>query len=102
MSHNYQHIFTITDSTEKYVTVRFDFETGIKAVTNTNKNILLRNPVENQLTLEYAGHVQIYEINGKLLVDRNINKNEPIDVMLFKSGVYFIKTDTKTIIMIKK
>ncbi len=98
---NYQHLFTINDSLERYISVRLDYETGVNEVSSFNHKIILENPVQNFLKLDYTGRIQLYEISGKLLLDCTINNNEPINVAYLKSGLYFIKTNDETIKMIK-
>jgi len=98
---NYQHIFTISDSTERYITVRLDYETGVDELTNDNHEIVFDNPVHNLLQLDYTGRIQLYEMCGRLILDQGINKNEPINVEYLKPGLYFIRTMTQTIKIIK-
>lgn len=98
----YQHIYTINDSTEKYITVRFDFETSLKELTKNQSNMILNNPIDKSLVLNYDGRIKIYGLNGELLLDRYINKLEKINVEHYKPGMYIIKTAVGNFKIIKK
>jgi len=97
----YEHLFTITDSLERYITVRLDFETGIVELQNKQHNLILNNPVDNFVKLDYSGLIQIYEINGKFITELYITENEPFNIGYLKSGLYLIKTKIGTIKMLK-
>ncbi|NTW26001.1 MAG: T9SS type A sorting domain-containing protein [Lentimicrobium sp.] len=98
----YQYLFTITDSTERYITVRLDFETGLDDNPANEDKLLLKNPVSDILMLDYEGRIQIFEVNGRLVLERFINRNEQIQIGHFRPGCYLIKTSNSTIKMIKE
>jgi hypothetical protein len=98
---NYQYLFTINDSTEKYITVRFDFETGINESKNSNELVLINNPVNDILKLNYAGRLQLFQIDGKLMYDMIVGPESLTNISNLKAGIYILKTDKQTLKMIK-
>lgn len=99
---DYHQIFTLNDSTERYITVRLDYETGVNDLQNKHSIMNVNNPVDDLITLNYDGRIQIYNSTGKLELDRNIIKSEKINVQHFVAGLYLIKTSYGGIKMIKK
>jgi hypothetical protein len=97
----YQHIFTMHDSTERYITVRLDFETGIEESKRSHKSLTLNNPVQDILKLNYSGRIQLYQIDGKLIFDMNTDPKSSINVTSLKAGVYILKTNHESLKMIK-
>lgn len=98
---DYQYLFTINDSTERYITVRLDFETGINESKNSTELMLLTNPVKDILRLNYSGRLQIFQIDGTLIYDLNVEPECSINISNLKAGIYVLKTNNKTLKMIK-
>lgn len=98
---NYQYLFTISDSTERYITVRLDFETGNNESKNSSELNLINNPVYDIIKLNFTGRVQLYTIDGTLIFDQIIEPASSINVSNLKSGIYILRTDSKTFKMIK-
>jgi hypothetical protein len=99
---NYQYLFTIMDSTERYITIRFDYvEDGILETTNTSQNLIVKNPVDKLLTLNYNGLINIYDVTENLIFTANVNRDQPIDIGFIKPGLYIIRTQEGAIKMIK-
>jgi hypothetical protein len=98
---NYQYLFTINDSTEKYITVRFDFETGIIESKNSNELVSINNPVYDLLKINYSGRFQLFQIDGTLMYDKIVKPESLINISKLKAGIYILRTDHKTLKMIK-
>ena len=68
------------------------------------KNVLYPNPASNYLYVNsdmLDGLLYIYDVNGKMLLTKQINDNK-IDINDLQNGVYTIRMVSKTGIMIKK
>ncbi|MEI2760454.1 MAG: hypothetical protein V9G42_13575 [Bacteroidia bacterium] len=98
---NYQYLFTINDSTERYITIKLDFETGINESKNSTELMLTSNPVQDILKLNYSGRLQIFQIDGTLIYDLIVEPECSINISNLKAGIYILRTDQKTLKMIK-
>jgi hypothetical protein len=65
---------------------------GLDEYVLTNQKIY-PNPVSNTLFLsESANHVQVFDVNGKLVLQQQ-NKVKQVDVSQLNKGIYFIDMD---------
>lgn len=62
------------------------------------------NPVFNQLFIEVEGEsiVEIYSLNGQLMILDRVNNTNTIDVSQLNNGVYIIKCRNKNSVTVKK
>ncbi len=74
---------------------------------NSNEFSLAPNPTNGQVTItsknEIIDSLQVYDLLGKLVLDlKPVSRYVMIDLSLFKSGMYIVKTEINDLLSIKK
>lgn len=91
------------DSTVYY----FNTVTGIKTIAENNNQVsIYPNPTNGQFTIETNSMekqtVQVFDMNGRLVLSQNINGKTNIDAMVLNEGVYHLVIKTGNIVVNKK
>jgi arylsulfatase A-like enzyme len=80
-----------TNNTDPY-----DFTNSTNNVAIEKEIKVFPNPVNNHLTIEVkmAAFVQIFNVNGQLIQNLNINSSEQINTENWAKGIYFVQVQT--------
>lgn len=78
----------------------------VKNIIHSKQNGIFPNPVQNMFYIDLeedqSGSLEIYDIHGSLLLNKNVVAKEKIDVSFLCSGLYIIIVDRKYIYKIIK
>jgi len=97
----YIHLYTITDSTENYITIRLDFETGIYTSEVTNTILRSGNPTGSTLLLDYSGRLQMFDLSGRKVLDQQVERLIPVNIAHLPKGCYLVTTNKMNFKIIK-
>jgi hypothetical protein len=91
----------LSDKTGKYTTLE-DCEADCETITldefNTEERLFYPNPIQNGGNIIWQSEdaeVEIYNLQGQLILSEQINKNQILELPLVKKGFYLLKTNDK-------
>ena len=82
-----------------------DMMTGVLDYKMENKILFFPNPVTNILNfknLEPNSMISIFDLNGKILISKEIDNSESINVSNFSKGIYIVKVQIKDEVITQK
>ncbi|MDB0006631.1 T9SS type A sorting domain-containing protein [Flavobacteriales bacterium] len=91
----------LSDNTGKYTTLEdceADCETIALDEFNTEERLFYPNPIQNGGNIIWQSEdaeVEIYNLQGQLILSEQINKNQILELPLVKKGFYLLKTNDK-------
>ena len=91
----------LSDKTGKYTTLEdceADCETIALDEFNTEERLFYPNPIQNGGNIIWQSEdaeVEIYNLQGQLILSEQINKNQILELPLVKKGFYLLKTNDK-------
>lgn len=97
----YSHLYTINDSTESYITIKLDFESGINRPEIRNTILKSGNPSGSTLLLDYTGPLQLFDLSGRKLLDQHVERMRPVDIGPLPKGCYLVMTNRMNFKIIK-
>jgi hypothetical protein len=84
---------------------RFAMLTGISKTKQNSEFSFYPNPASSNITFDLkdkSGHIIIYDITGKIVLDQTITRTGSIDVSSLPRGVYVIKTQASQQTLVNK
>lgn len=99
--------YCVSVSPEKYQLARFNDSTVTvgKPLFKDNSISLYPNPATNILVinnLKNTSDICIFDINGKLILNKEVKENAQIDISHLAKGVYIVKIKDEADIMVRK
>jgi hypothetical protein len=91
----------LSDNTGEYTTLEdceADCETIAVDEFNTEERLFYPNPIQNGGSIIWqseGAEVEIYNLQGQLILSELINKNQILELPLVKKGFYLLKTNDK-------
>lgn len=58
---------------------------------NKESFLLSSNPVRENIIIRESGLISVYNLNGELLVKKEVTYNETVDLRNFANGIYFVQ-----------